>query len=177
MWPLLLQSVLKGKAQEAYSALSVTDCSDYVTVKASILRAYELVPEAYRQKFRHYRKQDNQTYVEFAHEKEVYFDRWCNSKEIKESYENLKQLILIEEFKRCVRDDIKTYLDEKNVETLQKAATVADDFALTHKSFHKSKQFVSPHKQGSTDVTSDKSQSQHGYRTQKRFQSRCFKTN
>ena len=85
MWPLLLQSVLKGKAQEAYSALSVTDCSDYDTVKASILRAYELVPEAYRQKFRHYRKQDNQTYVECAHEKQVYYDRWCHSKEIKGS--------------------------------------------------------------------------------------------
>ena len=43
---------------------------------------HELVPEAYRQRFRNYRKQESQIHVEFAHEKEVYFDRWCNSKEV-----------------------------------------------------------------------------------------------
>ena len=43
--------------------------------------------------------------VEFAHEKEVYFDRWCNSREVGTDYEKLRQVILIE-FKRCVCDDI-----------------------------------------------------------------------
>ena len=104
--------------------------------------AYELVPEAYRQKFRNYRKQESQTHVEFAHEKEVYFDRWCNSREVGTDFEKLRQVILIEEFKRCVRDDIKTYLDEQKVENLAKAAAYADDYALTHKStFNKNKSF------------------------------------
>ena len=62
--------------------------------------------------------------VEFAHEKEVYFDRWCNSREVGTDFEKLRQVILIEEFKRCVRDDIKTYLDEQKVENLAKAAAV-----------------------------------------------------
>lgn len=48
-WTLLLQSGLVGKARAVYSALSVEDSSQYDTVKMSILRAYELVPEAYRQ--------------------------------------------------------------------------------------------------------------------------------
>ena len=42
----------------------------------------------------------------------MYFDRWCNSREVDTDFEKLRQVILIEEFKRCVRDDIKTYLDE-----------------------------------------------------------------
>ena len=50
-WPLLLQSVLRGKAQEAYTALPISECVDYNSVKNAILKAYELVPEAYRQKF------------------------------------------------------------------------------------------------------------------------------
>ena len=33
-WSLLLQSVLKGKAQEAYTALPVSECGDYNCVKA-----------------------------------------------------------------------------------------------------------------------------------------------
>ncbi|KAJ8369725.1 hypothetical protein SKAU_G00097530 [Synaphobranchus kaupii] len=48
---------------------------DYEVVKAAILRAYELVPEAYRQKFRGFRKSDSQTFVEFAREKERMW-RW-----------------------------------------------------------------------------------------------------
>ena len=141
-WPLLLQSVLRGKAQEAYTTLPISECVDYNSVKNAILKAYELVPEAYRQKFRNYRKQESQTHVEFAHEKEVYFDRWCNSREVGTDSEKLRQVILIEEFKRCVRDDIKTYLDEQKVENLAKAAAYADDYALTHKStFNKNKSF------------------------------------
>ena len=40
-------------------------------MKTSVLNAYELVPEAYRQKFRESRKDEAQTYVEFARRKNV----------------------------------------------------------------------------------------------------------
>ena len=45
-WPVMLQSVIKGKAQQAYSALGLEDASIYDVVKQAILTAYELVPEA-----------------------------------------------------------------------------------------------------------------------------------
>ena len=51
-WTLLLQSVITGKAREICTQLTVEQSSSYDTVKESILKAYELVPEAYRQKFR-----------------------------------------------------------------------------------------------------------------------------
>ncbi|KAJ8046341.1 hypothetical protein HOLleu_04981 [Holothuria leucospilota] len=60
-WSILIQSNFTGKAQEVYSALSIEDSMDYDKVKKAILQAYELVPEAYRQKFRKYRKADTQT--------------------------------------------------------------------------------------------------------------------
>ena len=41
--------------------------------------------------------------------------------------------MLVEEFKRCINSDIKSFLDEKQVETLEAAARLADDYALTHK--------------------------------------------
>ena len=68
----ILQSVLKRKAQEAYT---ISECVDYNCVKNVIFKAYELVPKAYHQKFRNYRRQESQTHVEFGHEKEVYFDK------------------------------------------------------------------------------------------------------
>lgn len=63
---LMLQCVLMGRAQEAYSAMSATDCLSYVKGKLSVLKANELVPEAYRQKFRRWGKGDKQTNMELA---------------------------------------------------------------------------------------------------------------
>ena len=132
-WTLLLQSVIIGKAREIYTQLTVEQSSSYDTVKELILKAYELVPEAYRQKFRNCKKENEQTHVEFARTKEQLFDRWCSSKKIGSNHEKLRQLMLVEEFKRCINSDIKSFLDEKQVETLEAAARLADDYALTHK--------------------------------------------
>jgi hypothetical protein len=104
-----------------------------VYVKKAILNAYQLVPEAYRQKFRNLKKTEEQTYVEFSKEKERLFDRWCHSTEVDKDFDKLKQLILLEEFKQCAPREISTYLDEHKASNLNKAAELADDFALTHK--------------------------------------------
>ena len=132
-WTLLLQSVIIGKAREIYTQLTVEQSSSYATVKELILKAYELVPEAYRQKFRNCKKENEQTHVEFARTKEQLFDRWCSSKKIGSNHDKLRQLMLVEEFKRCINSDIKSFLDERQVETLEAAARLADDYALTHK--------------------------------------------
>ena len=68
-------------------------CIDYGCVKNVALKPWELVPEAYCQQFRNCHKQESQTYVEFAHEKELYFDRWCNSREVGTGFEKLRQVI------------------------------------------------------------------------------------
>ena len=41
--------------------------------------------------------------------------------------------MLVEEFKRCIQSDVKTFLAEKQVETLEEAARLADDYYLTYK--------------------------------------------
>ena len=87
--------MLTEKAREVYSALSVEQSSQYDAVKSAILKAYELVPEAYRQQFKNSRKEEKQTFTEFAREKEVQFDRWCTSKEVNADFNNLHQLIFI----------------------------------------------------------------------------------
>ena len=53
----------------------------------------------------------------------------------------LRQLTLVEEFKRCINSDVKAFLDEKEVETLDLAARLADDYSLTHKASFVNKPF------------------------------------
>ena len=107
-WPGNMWTVMLRKAQEVFAALSEEVSLDHEQVKAAILRAYELVTEAYRKMFRSLKKNDCQAYVEFAREKEVLFDRWCSSTGVK-SLEDLKTLVLIEEFKNCIPERVATW--------------------------------------------------------------------
>ena len=91
-WALLLQCKIHGKAQDAVAALPLQDSLDYVSVKAAILRAYELVPEAYRQKFRNHKKTQSQSHVEFAREKGTLFDKWSSTCKV-DDFNSLRELI------------------------------------------------------------------------------------
>ena len=132
IWSTLLQCKFTGKAQDVVAALSLEDSLDYEKVKAAVLRAYELVPEAYRQKFREYRKSTTQTFVEFARNKGNLFDKWCNASKAKD-YASLRELVLLEDFKKGVPERCLVYLNEQKVNTLSEAAIFADEFTLTHK--------------------------------------------
>ncbi|XP_069176135.1 uncharacterized protein [Procambarus clarkii] len=92
--------------------------------------AYQLVPEAYRQK--KLEKTSEHTFTEFATSKERLFQEWCASRKVK-TKEDVEQLILLEDFKDCLSGDLKTYLEEQQVETLSAAATMAEEYILTHR--------------------------------------------
>ena len=47
--------------------------------------------------------------------------------------------MLIDEFKRCIHHDIRTFLDDQKADTLEDASRLSDDYALTHKSSFVSK--------------------------------------
>lgn len=111
LWSLLLQCKLVRKAQEVCSSLSIDKSLDYETQKKSELQAYELVLEAYRQKFRNFCKAADQTFMEFAQEKSGLFDKWCGSCKVKILAE-LRTLNLLEEFKKCLPERIVTYLND-----------------------------------------------------------------
>ena len=117
-WTLLLQSVVIGKAREIYTQLSLEQSSDIGKVNKLILKAYKLVPEAYRQKFRDCRKKTDQTHKEFARTNELLFNRWCSSKKVGSDHAKLRQLMLVEEIKWCINSDVRAFLNDKEVENL-----------------------------------------------------------
>ena len=134
-WPILLWSKLKGKALATYSALAADQAGDYDILKQEILKAYELVPEAYRIKFRRMQKNSHITHVEFAREKTTLCDRWLMSLNVQGDFDKLRELLLLEDFKQTVSQEVKTYLEEHKYEKLMDAAKAADEYALTHKQY------------------------------------------
>ncbi|KAI2665219.1 Retrovirus-related Pol polyprotein from transposon 17.6 [Labeo rohita] len=131
MWALLLQCSFTGKAQEICASLPIEQSLDYEVVKTAVLRAYELVPEAYRQKFRAHAKSVRQTHMEFAREKRALFEKWCLSSKIT-TFEQLQKLILLEDFKSCLSEGVVVHLNEQKVTALLDAAVLAE-FVLTHR--------------------------------------------
>lgn len=131
---LLLQSVLVGKAQEAFVALPGAERKIYASVKEAVLRAYELVPEAYRQRFRQWEKGDGQAHVEVAREMRTHFQRWLAAEGVT-NFDALCNLMVLEQFKNIIPDHIATYISEHKVKSPADAAVLADQYVLTHKDF------------------------------------------
>uniref|UniRef100_A0A8C6M3U4 SCAN box domain-containing protein n=1 Tax=Nothobranchius furzeri TaxID=105023 RepID=A0A8C6M3U4_NOTFU len=133
VWSTILQCKLTGKAQEVIASLFLSDSMDYDKVKAAVLVSYELVPEAYRQKFRSQSiKPSTQTYIEFSREKALMFEKWILASKVR-SLQDLKELILMEEFKKCLPEMLAIYLNEQKVSSLSSAVLLADEFVLTHR--------------------------------------------
>lgn len=86
-------------------------------LKTAILCAYELISEAYLQKFRNFKKALAQTYVEFAREKGILFDKWVTATKVSD-LESLRELTLLEDFKNCLPDRVAVYLNKSQVTTL-----------------------------------------------------------
>ena len=129
---LLLQSVLTGKAQEAFAALTPIDSRSYAKIKEAVLKIYEMVPEAYRQRFRGWRKRDKQSHVEFVRELTTQCSRWCSSSEV-DNFEQLFNLMVLEQFKNTLPSNVATYITEHKVKSPTEAAVLADEYVLLHK--------------------------------------------
>ena len=132
-WPVLIQSVLKGRAQSVYAALPAHQANDYDLLKGAILQAYEFVPEVYRQRFRASRKQTSQTHGEFARVLRDQFQQWLRAEKVTD-FKGLSELVLLEKYKGTVSREISVYLHEKEVKDLESAATLAENFDVLHRS-------------------------------------------
>ncbi len=156
-WPdaaraLMLQTVLIGKAQEAYSSLTVEDSQDYAKVKAVVLKAYERVPEFYRQQFRNWKKSEKQSHVEFARDLQMHFSRWCSAVEVSD-FEGLCNLIVLEQFKNSVPNRVAVYVGEQKAQSATTAAMLADDYVLTHRHVFNQYKYQSSYNAPSTNVS------------------------
>lgn len=134
-WPVLIQTNLVGRGRSAYLSLDINESMKYETIKKSVLNAYQLTPEYYRQKFRGIRKSDTLSYIELSHTVKKLGTRWLESNKV-ETREELEELILLEQYKRAVPWEVKVYLEEREVKSLVRAATLAENYALTHKGFN-----------------------------------------
>ncbi|KAK0144590.1 Retrovirus-related Pol polyprotein from transposon 412 [Merluccius polli] len=131
-WVTLIRGSLIGKAQAAYVALDLSQIGDYDLVHQTVLKAYELVPEAYRQSFRTEKVKPGQTYLYFARQQEAAFDKWLRASDVYD-FKQLRELMVLEQFKQSLPRVMQTHLNDLDVKAVFDAAEAADNYALTHR--------------------------------------------
>lgn len=99
----------------------MAESENYKEVTTAVLKVYELVPEAYPQKFRNVLRQDK-THVEFVRELTTLLN--CS--------QQIHELLLLKQFKSTLPDRLTTYLNEHKEKTASEAAVLADEYILTH---------------------------------------------
>ena len=131
-WVTLIQGSLTGKAQAAYVALDLSQLGDYDLVRQTVLKAYELVPEAYRQSFRTEKVKPGQTYLDFARQQEAMFDKWLRASDVYD-FKQLRELMVLEKFEQSLPRVMHTHLNDLDVKAVFDTAQAADNYALTHR--------------------------------------------
>ena len=131
-WPSLMQSVLVGKGRTKYLSLSVQQCQDYEIVKQEILKAYEVTAEFYHAKFRNCKLEQSMSFTDYSHEVSKLLNKWLSAAEIN-TYEQLRETLCLEQFLSNIPSDIQMHIKEREIKTLDKAASLAEDYNLIRK--------------------------------------------
>ena len=142
-WPALVQSVLTGKGRSTYLSLSLEQSYDYDAIKKFVSQAYHLTAENYRVKFRMSRKDDKQTYIEYAHTVGKNFDKWISAANVSGSFDKLREVTLLEQYLSGVLPEVSTYLMEREVTNLEKAASLAENYSLINRNVRNSYEWTS----------------------------------
>ena len=142
-WGILVQNRLTGKALKACSVLSEVDCT-YDKIKAAILQAYELIPDRHRQNFRECKRDHKESYSDFCAQLSRLAEKWLRAAEAL-TYDSLKELILLEQFKSTLDNKTRMFIEEKKPANLKEAGKLADEFSLI---YGQSKTESNTHKSG-----------------------------
>ena len=94
IWVTQLAGLLSGDALDSYSALVPASAKDYNSVKAAILKRYDVNAETYRQKFRLEIRKPTESYHNFGERLSDLLGRWERAAEGTE----LRELVLLEQF-------------------------------------------------------------------------------
>ncbi|XP_055860409.1 uncharacterized protein LOC129921755 [Biomphalaria glabrata] len=118
-WSSSLLTLLTGKAVNICSQLSINERSTYSDIKEALLRQYGATSANYRKKFYNERPQQNDDPQIFVANMSMWFDRWVSMAKIEESYQALRQHIIIDNITHAHSEDIQSYIIERNPTDIQ----------------------------------------------------------
>ena len=123
-----LGSLLSGKALEVYSRLPNSEASDYSQLKEALLIHYQLTQEDYRKKFHSGTQTSMETAAQYLARLEHFFDNWIRLSKIEESFEGLRELILVEKFLHSCPRELALFIRKRSPSDMKHLLELAKIF-------------------------------------------------
>ncbi|XP_076038439.1 uncharacterized protein LOC143023724 [Oratosquilla oratoria] len=132
-----LGSTLTGKAAELYSTFDLATISNFSLLKQALLTGFDKTPERYRLDFRNDKIRVRENYRQFAIRLRQLFDNWLEACKVPQTFEALRQCVVLDQFLASLIPDIRLFIKEQSVTSLESAVVKADDWASAHKAYPK----------------------------------------
>ncbi|XP_068222203.1 uncharacterized protein [Palaemon carinicauda] len=139
-WSVQLASLLRGKALDIYMSLSDDVTSDYASLKEALLKGFKKTSDWYRTAFKTAKMDSKSTYEQYLNILFRNFDLWINSLRITKDYEDLRNIIVCDQFMSTLPKERRLFLKERKPRTPEDYSSLADTYASAHKCYPKDEQ-------------------------------------
>ena len=125
-WSIMLGTKLTGRAREIF--VRMPNDMSYDDLKEALLMNYKLSAETYRKKFRTTRKQEDETFSQYAFRLDTYLTRWLSLSDKTECFDDLKDIIIYEQILNTANADLTIFLKERKPKSVLDAVELAENF-------------------------------------------------
>ncbi|KAK3890015.1 hypothetical protein Pcinc_006012 [Petrolisthes cinctipes] len=92
----------------------------------ALLTGFDKIPERYRQEFRGNKIRVSENYRQFATRLLHLFDSWRDSSKIPQTFEGLREFIVLDQFLASLTPDLRLFIKEQEITDLKMAMEKAD---------------------------------------------------
>ena len=130
-WSTSLSALLKGKALTYYRELPFEKANSYVALKEHLLKRFQCTEEGFRSMFRSSKPESQESICTFAFKSNRLLQRWLDLANVS-NFEELKDLMLREQFLASVSAPLSTFLKEKKHTKFQAMVEDAEKYQEAH---------------------------------------------
>ncbi|XP_078233694.1 uncharacterized protein LOC144583559 [Pogona vitticeps] len=150
----IMRSLISGSLAEVYAEMPVELLKDFAEFKKLVFARHGINAEQLRQRFRSLTKKPEQTFTQVGAQLVRLLEKWL-SQEGTETFQQLKDLIALEQFYSVLHGELKFQVRERKPKSVTEAAEIADfiyqirkPLGAEGKSVGKSKETYSKYSQG-----------------------------
>ncbi|XP_064475154.1 uncharacterized protein LOC135389103 [Ornithodoros turicata] len=127
-WATALSMCLSGKALSVFGRLPATECTEYSKLKEALLKRFRMTEDGFREKFKTAKSLEGETPAQYIARLDNYWCRWLELSNTKKEYEEVKVLMLREQFLSQCEPGLAVFLRERKDKSLQELAERAEQY-------------------------------------------------
>uniref|UniRef100_A0ABM5FL53 SCAN box domain-containing protein n=1 Tax=Pogona vitticeps TaxID=103695 RepID=A0ABM5FL53_9SAUR len=139
----IMRSLISGSLAEVYAEMPEELMKDFAEFKKLVFARHGINAEQLRQRFRSLTKKPEQTFTQVGAQLVRLLEKWL-SQEGTETYEQLKDLIALEQFYSVLHGELKFQVRERKPKSVAAAAEIADFISQIRKPLGEGKSVGKP---------------------------------